>query len=84
MKVHYSKKYDMYAPVGWFDEDASDDVVELEVAEEVIVVEGGSDDPYRHGEVWETEFYDEDWMHSMGCKIPWKQGKYQIIIREVK
>ena len=85
MKVWYSKKWGMYVPVGWWDDDDKpDDVVELEVAEEIIDCEGGSDRPYCHAGRWESDFDDENWMHSVGTKIPWKHGKYRIIIQEVK
>jgi len=84
MKVFYSKQWDMYVPSEEHCQDPPGDWVEREISEEVIDCEGGADDPYRHGEVWETEFQSEDWMHMMGTKIPWKFGKYRIIIREVK
>ncbi|NVM20576.1 MAG: hypothetical protein HWN68_02210 [Desulfobacterales bacterium] len=86
MKVWYSKKRDVYAPSkDWFDLDTfeDDDIVEMEINREEIICEGGDDDPYRHGEVWELDFQSEDWMHSMGTKIPWKQGKYRITIEEL-
>jgi len=84
MKVWYSKKWDMYVPVVWWDEeDKPDDVVEMEITKEVIECNGGSDEPYAHAGRWEQEFYDENWMHSIGTKIPWKQGKYKITIEEI-
>ena len=76
----------MYAPSkDWFDFDAfeDNDAEEVEVRKEEIICEGGDDDPYRHGEVWELDFQSEDWVQSMGCKIPWKQGRYKITIEEI-
>ena len=91
MKVWYCKKLDIYLPrKDWYKEDEetyldiAGPLKEIEVTKEEIIVEGGDNDPYMHGEVWELEFASKDWMHSMGTKIPWKQGKYKITIEEVK
>ena len=88
MRVWYSKKWDMYAPTeDWYEDGGPDDWVEMEIDKEVIVCEGGDNDPYRHGERWQMEFYDDDanWMYSIGTKLPWKHGKYKITIeRDVR
>jgi len=83
MKVWYSKKWDMYYPLNDKPEDEPDDLVEIEVTKEEIICDGGSDKPYLHAGRWEQGFYDDSVMHSMMTKIPWKEGKYRIVIEEV-
>ena len=83
MKVFYSEKWDAYFPSREWDGDAGR-TKEMEVTKEELISEGGDDEPSRHGERWEMEFTDDDWMHSIGTKIPWKPGKYKITIEEVK
>lgn len=83
MKVWYSKKWDMYGPTKDWWEDGPNDLVEVDIRREIIVCEGGSNEPYCHAGRWEQEFCDDAFCHSILTKIPWKSGKYRIIIEEI-